>query len=445
MTMKTPDISALLDDICRRSDGFEIEATALWTREIYLRYAVGRIHQNLNEDQISLCVRARKNGRIGMAVTNRVDPGAVVEVIEKAKRQASSLPLAEDTLGFTQREEISQAKEASNELPAMDYSTMFSNVDQAVRAAKHSNLEAAGLCAAVHGRLGFATTRGGQAVADFDRSWMNVLLFDEATGQSGWASETAGSPGRIGAPALIQEAQEKAVTPRQNRILPAGKYPVILDRYAAAEIFSILASSCFGAPDFHGDGFISEPKMGQPIFHSALSLWDDGNDPSGCPIGFDYEGINKQRVDLIDQGRLAGAVYDRGSALQYGCKSTGHAQSRLSLLGGGPQAQHLFVCPGSMNLTELIETIDRGIFITRFQYTTLSDPNGLVISGTTRDGTFWIEGGKIQHALTNLTFRQSIIEMLKQPFRMDWTARLVEMENGVIQTPRLCFDEFTIL
>ena len=46
----------------------------------------------------------------------------------------------------------------------------------------------------------------------------------------------------------------------------------------------------------------------------SISVRDDAHDPSGLPASFDYEGVPKQRVDLIADGVGAGVVHDTRTA-----------------------------------------------------------------------------------------------------------------------------------
>jgi predicted Zn-dependent protease len=306
-------------------------------------------------------------------------------------------------------------------------------------------LDAAGVLSYTHRRTGFATTHGGQSITDHTCSRMNVMLFNSEEPKSGWASQSAASPDKIDASSLIEEALHKVAIPKASKSIKPGDYETILDFYACAEIFSILSSNCFSGSAFHEGGKVSAEHLGEALFHPTLNLWDDGCDPSGCPTWCDFEGVAKQRVALIDQGILAGVVYDRETAARVGKQSTGHAQSRRALFASGPQANNLFLQPGQQSIEKMIQSVERGLWITRFQYTTLSDPSELVISGTTRDGTFWIEDGKIQYALPNLKFRVSILKLLKEIQGLSQEVRLLETDYGVIQTPCIKARDFTIL
>ena len=56
-----------------------------------------------------------------------------------------------------------------------------------------------------------------------------------------------------------------------------------------------------------------------------ISIWDDGRDPAGWPLPFDFEGLPRRRVDIVRQGIVGTAVYDRARAAKDGETSTGHA------------------------------------------------------------------------------------------------------------------------
>ena len=61
--------------------------------------------------------------------------------------------------------------------------------------------------------------------------------------------------------------------------------------------------------------------------------------------------------------------------------------------------------------SQLIGAVARGILITRFHYTNTPDPRAATMTGTTRDGTFLIENGKITRALANVRYTMSALEL----------------------------------
>ena len=65
------------------------------------------------------------------------------------------------------------------------------------------------------------------------------------------------------------------------------------------------------------------------------------------------------------------------------------------------------------SLTDLIGGMERGILISRCWYVNFVNPRTLEVTGMTRDGTFWVEDGKIAYPIKNFRFNQNLEEMLK--------------------------------
>src|SRR5207248_2542672 len=66
------------------------------------------------------------------------------------------------------------------------------------------------------------------------------------------------------------------------------------------------------------------------------------------------------------------------------------------------------------NVEEMIASTDRGVLVTRLWYIREVDPYEKILTGMTRDGTFYLENGKIKHGIRNFRFNQSLIEMLSK-------------------------------
>src|SRR5260370_12073789 len=63
-------------------------------------------------------------------------------------------------------------------------------------------------------------------------------------------------------------------------------------------------------------------KLGEKITGDQVSIWDDGLDRTGIPVSFDFEGVPKQRVDLITGGVPRRLVYAMQTATRAGRPST---------------------------------------------------------------------------------------------------------------------------
>jgi len=67
---------------------------------------------------------------------------------------------------------------------------------------------------------------------------------------------------------------------------------------------------------------------------------------------------------------------------------------------------------GSKSLEELVASTKKGIVVTRTWYIRSVDPQSVLLTGLTRDGTFYVENGKIKHPVKNFRFNESPVTML---------------------------------
>ncbi len=141
-----------------------------------------------------------------------------------------------------------------------------------------------------------------------------------------------------------------------------------------------------------------------------VTIADDWRDPDTSPLPFDFEGVPRQRVTLIERGIASGMIYDRAAAARASTQSTGHAVPGGGMPGGYPL--HLQMSPGDSTIEEMVAGTECGIYVTRFNYANPVHPMKTIFTGMTKDGTFLIENGKITRPLRNLRFTDSMLDGL---------------------------------
>jgi predicted Zn-dependent protease len=166
-----------------------------------------------------------------------------------------------------------------------------------------------------------------------------------------------------------------------------------------------------------------------------VDLWDDGRDPRGLPLAFDFEGVPKQRVAFFERGVARGVVYDRQTAARAGRASTGHALPAPNT--AGPLPTNLFLGTGDASDADLLAGIERGIWVTRFWYVNVVHPTQTVLTGMTRDGTFLIERGEVTRPIRNLRFTTSVLDALASVERVGRDALLIQSWLGGSLVPAL--------
>ncbi len=218
-----------------------------------------------------------------------------------------------------------------------------------------------------------------------------------------------------------------------------GTYEVVLEEYAVGELLEYLAFIGFGALALQeGRSFM---RLGEQITGPNIHIYDDAYDPRGLPMSFDFEGVPKQRVDLIADGVARGVVYDTYTAgREPGKQSTGHALPAPNVYG--PVPLNLVLAPGTTPKAALAQGIKRGLWVTRCHYVNIVHPLYSILTGMTRDGTFLIEDGQITRPVKNLRFTQNILEAFQHATLSD-TLRLQKGMLGGTLVPAARLGAFT--
>jgi predicted Zn-dependent protease len=144
----------------------------------------------------------------------------------------------------------------------------------------------------------------------------------------------------------------------------------------------------------------------------------------------------------VENGVARGVVHESATAAKEGVPSTGHSLPAPN--AHGPLSLHMTMAPGETSRADLIKTIERGVWVTRFWYTRSVHPLRLVITGMTRDGTFLIENGAITRPIKNLRFTTSYLDALNRVRAISRETKLLheDWENKSMRAPAMVVDGF---
>ena len=226
------------------------------------------------------------------------------------------------------------------------------------------------------------------------------------------------------------------------RALDAGVYPVVLEPAATATLVGFLSFMGFAGRAYVEGRSCFSGKAGETVAGANIDLWDDGTDPTTLGAPFDFEGVPKRRVRLVEGGVFRDAVYDLRTAKQAGVDgSTGHGLPSPN--PEGPFPLNMFLGTGDATVDEMVAATERGVLVTRFHYSNIVNPMESSITGMTRDGTFLIEGGEIVGPVRNFRFTQSILEALSNVSMIGRDAELAsEFFFSASRVPALKIEAF---
>ncbi len=388
--------------------GEDAEAVVLSERSGLARFAGSDVHQpTLIENEVVHVRIALPDGRSGAAVTNRVDDEALEAVAARARAAAESAPPDPDAPGLAPPEEPPRVESDDEETAALTAEAQARAATTAIGAAA---LPVYGFYTSGAGELAVASSTGVAVEQRFTDATIAVLAATDEI--SGWATRTSWRAGDLDLEGCAREAVEKAERTRGAASLEPGTYRAVLEPYALAELLNEFGDSCFEGLALLEERSFFSGRVGDRVFDPKVSLADDALDPRGLPKAFDFEGVPKRRVPLVEEGVAAGVVWDRASAKRAGRDSTGHAALPLER-AWGPFAYSLSLAGGDAeSVEELAERVGDGIYVTRVHYVGRVNEREGILTGMTRDGTFRIRGGKIAEPLVNLRFTLSMPALL---------------------------------
>ncbi len=390
-----------------RADQAEV---VVMVNDAYLtRFAENCIHQNVGESNATVNVRAVLGKKIGVSSTNDLSDKALRRTAERAVAIARlqredpafvSLPGPEPIPNLPK--EITTVREYEPEERAERVAKVIAAAKKAgVRAA--GSLSTGGLGLAVVNSLGIEGYTSTTSI-----NFTTVVMSETSSGYADWGGRDLSE---LDVEALGQVAVKKCLDSRAPRAIEPGEYEVILEAPAVADILSTLGYLGLSALAVQEGRSFMNGRFGEKVAGDNIDLWDDGLDPAGMPIPFDFEGVPKRRVDFITGGVAKGVVWDSHTAnREPGKHSTGHALPAPNVYG--PLPINLFLGAGRASAEDLLASTRRGILVTRFHYTNPIHPTKTIFTGMTRDGTFLVEDGRVTAAVKNLRFTEAITRAL---------------------------------
>ena len=417
------------------------EAEALVTSEdsALTRFANSEIHQNVAETNTGINLRVVVGKRVGVASSGRTDAEGLRRLAENAAAIARVVEELDDWGGLPGATEIRDVPAAYSRATAQASPEFRAEaVRAAIGAADDAGVTAYGSFATGTESIAVANSAGARASGTRTTSQLITVSMGPGGG-SGYAEAAAVDASTIDAAALGREASGKARATANAVSIEPGDYPVVLEEYAVVDLLDMLGYLGFSALAVQEERSFFE--AGKRIGSDVVTIFDDGDDPAGLPLWFDYEGVAKRRVELVERGICREVVYDAQTAARDGVASTGHGLPAPN--PWGPFPVNMFMEPGDASRDDLIGGLDRGLLVTRFHYTNPVHPKLAIVTGMTRDGTFLVEDGKIVGPDKNLRYTQSYLAALAGTVAVASERKTLKGFLGGVVVPAVRIDGWT--
>lgn len=422
MTMLSrSEAEALLKKVLAFSKADELEATLNGGRTANTRFAVNSATTSGDTDNLTLAVNAHFGQRGGVATTNTLDDAGLEKVVRAAEEIARLRPEDPEQQPFLDKQSYSEIRDSFDEATYnADAQMRALGIASTIDPARAKNLIAAGIFENRGGFSALANTRGNVGYSIGSQASFTTTV-RTADGQgSGWASAMSYRIRDIDAAAVGARSIEKGERSQNAVAIEPGKYTVILEANAVGDLVSNMMFF-FGARQAdEGRSFLAKKGggnlLGEKIFGDGINVYTDPNYPGAPGAPFDGNGLPSRPMDFIRGGAVKNLNYSRYWAKKQGKEPT-------------PFPTNLIIDGGKSSMDEMIASTERGILVTRLWYIRLVDPQSVLYTGLTRDGTFLIEKGRIKSAIKNFRFNETPVKMLNNVELMTPVSRITGSER----------------
>ncbi len=389
------------------------------------RFAVNQVSTAGDTTDLSIVVTSAFGKQVASATTNRTDDASLRRVVETSERLARLAPEDPEYLGELGPQEYLQPNAVFATTAGMTPEERARAVAAVTEPAAAKKLISTGFLVHDAGASAVATSKGLFAYHAATRvNFTATVRTVDGTG-SGWAGVGAHDWKDVDAAAIARRAIEKAEASRNPRAVEPGRWTVVLEPTAVANMVGLMVGAMNARNADEGRSFFSRPgggnRIGEKFIDERVNIHVDPEDPALLSNPFGGDGLPNRRVVWVENGVLKNLMYDRYWAQKTGKTPTG---------GGGFGGGGYFMQGGNTSLEEMIRSTERGLLVTRLWYIRGVDPRTILYTGLTRDGTFLIENGRVTHAVKNLRWNESPIFMLNNIELMGAPVRVSPSESS---------------
>ena len=411
----------------------EVSVGSSWDLSAKVRLGQTELVEEAGQKGASL--RVIKDGRLAMSSTSDLSEAGIALLVSDALELAD-LAEADPLLGPADSKLLAKGPHPDLNLfdPEIDAVDAKMALEYALQGEKAA-LEADSKITLGEGST-FSRTTGSQALvlsSGFEgtaqgsyASLSVVPLAEEADGTkrrgSYWTARRHLSD--LESPKIVgQEATRRTLQKLGAQKGTTGEAPIIFDTDVARSIISAFVGTILGGSLYRKSSYLLG-RINTPVASSLLELVDDPLIIKGPGSrAYDGEGLVSRKNAIVEAGELKSYLLDCYSSRKLGLEPTASA----SRAGGsiGSSASNLLMSPGKVTPTQLISQTERGLLVTEMMGFGFNSITGDFSRGA---AGFWVEDGKIQYPVNEVTISSNLDDMLKG---IDLIANDVELKSSI--------------
>mgnify|MGYP005990111531 CR=1 FL=1 len=404
-----------------------------------IRYARNTVSTAGQVSDITLAVQSTNGLKTGVATINEFDDASILKVVRRSEELASLAPDNPETMPLFGPQKYIKTKSYFDSTASVTPEDRAQAAEDSIAPSKKNKLISSGFLNETVAFEAIINNKGLFAYNTATNVEFTVTIRTEDGTGSGWVTRDFSDYSKLDTAEASQVAIQKSMGSVDAKAMEPGKYTVILEPAASIDLLRNMAFSMDQRSADEGRSFMSKKpeegkeggptnKLGEKMFDQRVNMYSDPAHPDVPTAPFANDGHSVGRTDWIKDGKVVNMPNTPYWANKTGVDYKPTTASGLQFIMEG----------GTESLEEMIKNTRRGILVTRLWYIRQLDPQSLLYTGLTRDGTFYIENGKIKYPIKNFRFNESPIIMLNNIEAMGKPQRI----NGCM-VPTMKIRDFT--
>lgn len=429
------EAKVLLTKVLAFSKADECEVNLLGTVGGNIRYARNEVSTSGSLINQNLAVQSAFGKKVGVATIDEFDDASLEKVVRRAEELARLAPENPEHVGVLGPQTYLKTNGYFDSIAKLTPDTRAEAVAKSLELTRAQNLTAAGFLEDQHGYQAMMNSKGLFAYYSSTNVNFSLTVRTPDGKGSGYVARGYSDFAKLDTAAATRIAAQKAAASQSAVALEPGKYTVILEPTAGAVLLENIIFAMDARSADEGRSYFSKTggktRLGEKIVDERVTISSDPTNVDLPASPWSGDGRAQERTNWIEKGVVKNLSYSRFWAQKKGVKAT-------------PGPNNVIMAGGTASLEDLIKSTVRGILVTKLWYIREVDPQTLLYTGLTRDGTFYIENGKIKNAIKNFRFNESPVIMLNNLEALGRPERALSTEsNQSYLIPPMKIREFT--
>jgi len=410
----------LLKKALSYSKADECEVTLRGSESGNIRYARNSVSTAGEIGQMSLIVASSYGKKTGTATIDEFDDASLEKVVRRSEELAQLAPENPEHMPLLEPQTYKDPITYVPGTAAMTPDTRAEAVAKSIQVCKDAKLQAAGYLenttdfdAIMNSKGLFAYNTGTDVI-------FTVTTRNEEGTASGYAARGFNDVAKLDTLTATKVACTKANGSLGARAIEPGKYTVILEPVAVTYMLENMFRGLDARSADEGRSFMSKAgggnRLGEQLMDPKVTIYSDPFHPELPSSTWNREGQPYEKRTWIDKGVVKNLAYSRFWAQKKNVAAI-------------PEPGNIIMEGGNESIEDMIRNTEKGILVSRLWYIRMVDPQTLLLTGLTRDGTFYIENGQIKFPVKNFRFNESPVIMLNNVESLGKPERSISVES----------------